>query len=107
MNQKKISKLNPPSTIGIIGGGQLGRMLVLDAKRMGYNVIVFDPKPNSPAGQVADEQITAVYGDLTALRNLAQKTDIITYEFEHIDVELLKILENEGYTIYPSSKTLR
>lgn len=107
MNQKKISKLNPPSTIGIIGGGQLGRMLVLDAKRMGYNVIVFDPKPNSPAGQVADEQITAVYGDLTALRNLAQKTDVITYEFEHIDVELLNILENEGYTIYPSSKTLR
>lgn len=107
MNQKKISKLNPPSTIGIIGGGQLGRMLVLDAKRMGYNVIVFDQKPNSPAGQVADEQITAVYGDLTALRNLAQKTDVITYEFEHIDVELLNILENEGYTIYPSSKTLR
>jgi 5-(carboxyamino)imidazole ribonucleotide synthase len=107
MSQKKISKLNPPSTIGIIGGGQLGRMLVLDAKRMGYNVIVFDPKPNSPAGQVADEQITAIYGDLNALRNLARKTDVITYEFEHIDVELLTLLEYEGYTIYPSAKTLR
>jgi len=107
MSQKKISKLNPPSTIGIIGGGQLGRMLVLDAKRMGYNVIVFDPKPNSPAGQVADEQITAVYGDLNALRNLARKTDVITYEFEHIDVDLLTLLEYEGYTIYPSAKTLR
>lgn len=107
MAQRKITKLNPPSTIGIIGGGQLGRMLVLEAKKMGYDVIVLDPKPNSPAGQVADEQITAVYGDLTALRNLAQKTDVITYEFEHIDVELLELIEHDGHNIYPSSKTLR
>jgi len=107
MVNKRISKLNPPSTIGILGGGQLGRMLVLEAKRMGYNVIVLDPKSNSPAGQVADEQITALYSDLTALRNLAQKTDVITFEFEHIDVELLSSLEHEGHTIYPSSKTLK
>lgn len=107
MTQKKISILNPLSTIGIIGGGQLGRMLVLEAKRMGYNVVVLDPKPNSPAGQVADEQITATFDDFSALRNLAQKTEVLTFEFEHIDVESLKLLENEGYAIYPSSNTLR
>lgn len=107
MMNKKISILNPPSTIGIIGGGQLGRMLVLEAKRMGYNVVVLDPKPNSPAGQVADEQITATFGDVSSLRTLAQKTDVITFEFEHIDVESLKLLEDDGYVIYPSSKTLR
>ena len=89
MTQKKISILNPLSTIGIIGGGQLGRMLVLEAKRMGYNVVVLDPKPNSPAGQVADEQITATFDDFSALRNLAQKTEVLTFEFEHIDVESL------------------
>jgi 5-(carboxyamino)imidazole ribonucleotide synthase len=107
MTQKKISILNPLSTIGIIGGGQLGRMLVLEAKRMGYNVVVLDPKPNSPAGQVADEQITATFSDFSALKKLAQKTDVITFEFEHIDVESLKILELDGYFIYPSSRTLR
>lgn len=107
MTQKKISILNPLSTIGIIGGGQLGRMLVLEAKRMGYNVVVLDPKPNSPAGQVADEQITATFSDFSALKKLAQKTDVITFEFEHIDVESLKILELDGYFSYPSSRTLR
>jgi len=107
MNAKEILRLNPPSTIGIVGGGQLGRMLVLEAKRMGYNVIVLDPKPNSPAGQIADEQITADFRDLTALRELSVKTDVITYEFEHIDVELLSLIENDGYKIYPSANTLR
>jgi len=104
---KKITLLNPPSTIGIIGGGQLGRMMTLEAKRMGYNVVILDPKPNSPAGQVADSQITAAYSDVASLRSLAQKTDVITFEFEHIDVESLKLLEDEGYTVYPSSKTLK
>lgn len=107
MMNKKILILNPPSTIGIIGGGQLGRMLTLEAKRMGYHVVVLDPKPNSPAGQVADEQITAAFGKLSSLRNLAKKTDVITFEFEHIDVESLKLLEDDGYAIYPSSKTLK
>ncbi|PRR82458.1 5-(carboxyamino)imidazole ribonucleotide synthase [Clostridium vincentii] len=107
MKTREIFRLKPPSNIGIVGGGQLGRMLVLEAKRMGYNVIVLDPKPNSPAGQVADEQIISDFSDIVALRELATKTDVITYEFEHIDVELLKSIEKEGYKIYPSSNTLR
>lgn len=106
MNKKRIRRLDSPSTIGIIGGGQLGRMLVLEAKRLGLNVIVLDPKANSPAGQIADFQMIAKYDDLTALKLLALKTEVITYEFEHIDVALLNILEEEGSVIYPSAKTL-
>lgn len=107
MKAREIFRLKPPSNIGIIGGGQLGRMLTVEAKRMGYNVIVLDPKPNSPAGQVADEQIVADFSNISALRELAEKTDVMTYEFEHVDVELLSQVEKDGYRIYPSSNTLR
>jgi phosphoribosylaminoimidazole carboxylase (EC 4.1.1.21) len=106
IDRKIIKRLDSPSTIGVIGGGQLGRMLVLEAKRLGLNVIVLDPKPNSPAGQVADFQMVAEFDDLTALKVLALKTDVLTYEFEHIDVGLLEILEQEGNAIYPGAKTL-
>ncbi len=107
MKVKGIKRLAPPANIGIVGGGQLGRMMAYDAKRMGYNVIVLDPKPNAPAGQVSDRQIIADFSDIAALRELAAQSDVLTYEFEHIDVELLGILENEGYAIYPSARTLR
>ncbi len=107
MNTREIKRLMPPSTIGIVGGGQLGRMMAYDAKRMGYNVIVLDPKANAPAGQVSNKQITADFSDLAALRELAAESDVLTYEFEHIDVELLSVLETEGYAIYPSARTLR
>ncbi|MDP3446227.1 MAG: 5-(carboxyamino)imidazole ribonucleotide synthase [Ignavibacteria bacterium] len=101
-----IDKLYPPATLGVIGGGQLGRMFVFEAKRMGYHVVVLDPKVNSPAGQVADEQIVAGFDELWAYRELASKTDVITFEFEHINAELLTLIENEGFKVIPSSKTL-
>lgn len=107
MNCRGILRLKPPSNIGIVGGGQLGRMLTVEAKRIGYNVIILDPKTNSPAGQIADKQIVADFSDMEALRELAHKTDVITYEFEHINVELLSKLEKDGYKIYPSSNTLK
>ncbi|CCJ33460.1 5-(carboxyamino)imidazole ribonucleotide synthase [Caloramator australicus] len=97
----------PPSRIGVIGGGQLGRMLAFEAKRMGYEVFVLDPKENSPAGQVSDFQFVASFDDFEALLSLAQKTDIITYEFEHINVEHLLRLKEMGYKIYPSPETLK
>ena len=106
MNVNKINKLFPPATIGVIGGGQLGRMFVFEAKRMGYHVIVLDPKPNSPAGQVADEQIVAGFDDISAYFELAKKTDVITFEFEHINAKILELLENSGYRVVPSSRTL-
>lgn len=80
----------PPQTIGIIGGGQLGQMLALSAKSMGYHVGILDPTPNSPAGQVSDFQMIAAYDDQTALLEFAKQVDVLTYEFENIDLAALK-----------------
>ncbi|MCL6589664.1 MAG: 5-(carboxyamino)imidazole ribonucleotide synthase [Firmicutes bacterium] len=104
MRKRKI--LPPPATIGIIGGGQLGRMISVAAKRLGYNVIILDPTPFSPAGQVADRQITASFADKNAYQKLAAECDVLTYEFEHIDAGILVSLEMQGCNIYPSAKTL-
>ena len=87
----------PYKTIGIIGGGQLGRMMCLAAKAMGYNIAVLDPTPNCPCGQVADIEITANYNDMEAIKKLAQISDVITYEFENIDYEALAYLEKNAY----------
>ncbi|MBC2259172.1 5-(carboxyamino)imidazole ribonucleotide synthase [Listeria booriae] len=86
--------LLPNSTIGIIGGGQLGRMMALAAKEMGYRVIVLDPTVDAPCAQVADEQIVANYTDLNALKELAEKSDVVTYEFENVDNDALHSIEN-------------
>lgn len=94
-------------TIGIIGGGQLGRMMALDAKRMGYDVIVLDPVEHSPCGQVADEQIVAGYDDLEAIGELGRRTDIVTYEFENIAIASVERLEEHGFSVTPSSTVLR
>lgn len=75
----------PPATIGIIGGGQLGQMIALSAKAMGYKVGVLDPTPQSPAGQVSDFQIVAEYNDDKGLNELSQRSDVLTYEFENVD----------------------
>ncbi len=91
----------PPSTIGILGSGQLGRMLSFAAKRMGYKVIVYSPANNTPAGQVSDEEICADYNDLEALRAFAQKVDVVTIEFENIAVEALKELAKQ-VAVHPS-----
>jgi 5-(carboxyamino)imidazole ribonucleotide synthase len=94
-------------TIGVIGGGQLGRMFTLDAKRMGYDVITLDPQPRSPCGQVADDQIIAAYDDMNAIDDLGRRTDIVTYEFENIAIESVERLEASGYSVTPSSDVLR
>lgn len=82
----------PGKTIGIIGGGQLGRMMSLAAKAMGYRVAVLDPESDSPCGQVADYKIASAYDDLSAIEHLAQVSDVITYEFENIDAASLNWL---------------
>ncbi len=94
-------------TIGVIGGGQLGRMIALDAKRMGYHVITLDPQEHSPCGQVADEQIVAAYDDVAAIEELGRRSDVITYEFENIAVGSVEHLESLGYSVTPSSRVLR
>ena len=95
------------ASIGVIGGGQLGRMFALDAKRMGYHVVTLDPQEHSPTGQVADEQIVAAYDDLAAVERLGKMTDVVTYEFENIAIESVQYLENHGFRVTPSSDVLR
>ncbi len=77
--------LPPGSRIGIIGGGQLGRMTAMAAARVGYRVSVLDPDGDSPAAQVADDCIAAAYEDRDAVRDLARRSDVVTYEFENVD----------------------
>jgi 5-(carboxyamino)imidazole ribonucleotide synthase len=94
-------------TIGVIGGGQLGRMIALDAKRMGYKVIVLDPEAHCPAGQVADEQIVAGYDDRSAIGELGMRSDVVTFEFENVAIESIEYLEEMRYRVTPSSHVLR
>ncbi|MBL4806761.1 MAG: 5-(carboxyamino)imidazole ribonucleotide synthase [Rhodobacteraceae bacterium] len=97
--------LPPGSTIGILGGGQLGRMLSVAAARLGLKTHIFEPGANPPAGQVADRVTTAGYDDLTALSAFAQSVDVITYEFENIPTEALDHLEALR-PIHPNRKAL-
>lgn len=87
----------PGQTIGIIGGGQLGRMMALAAKEAGFKIAVLEPAMDSPCGQVADIRIVAAYDDEAALEELAEVSDVITYEFENIDYEGLKRLTQIAY----------
>ncbi|WP_313540858.1 5-(carboxyamino)imidazole ribonucleotide synthase [Enterococcus sp.] len=81
--------LMPNRTIGIVGGGQLGRMMAMSAKKMGFRVGVLDPVANCPTAQVADWHIVAAYDDVFALEEMARRADVITYEFENVSVEAL------------------
>ncbi|PRD43918.1 5-(carboxyamino)imidazole ribonucleotide synthase [Phyllobacterium phragmitis] len=92
--------LQPGSTIGIIGGGQLGRMLAMAAARLGFRTIILEPQSGCPASQVANLQIAAPYDDESALAELAQACDVITYEFENVPVEAAQRL-TEKKRVYP------
>ncbi|WP_425430056.1 5-(carboxyamino)imidazole ribonucleotide synthase [Cohnella massiliensis] len=86
----------PGATIGVLGGGQLGRMLAHAGSRMGYRFVALDPTPDAPCGQTA-EQIVAGYADREAARELARRADVITYEFENVDAGVAAMLEAESY----------
>ena len=96
-------KANIHKKIGIIGGGQLGQMMILEAKKMGFYITVLDPTLKCPAHTIVDEHIVADFDDKDAIRLLAEKSDVITYEFEHIDSQVLKELEAEGKKVIPNS----
>ncbi|MDY4022702.1 5-(carboxyamino)imidazole ribonucleotide synthase [Staphylococcus borealis] len=89
------NKLKFGDTIGIIGGGQLGKMMAQSAQKMGFKVICLDPNPDSPCKPVAHEFITAAYDDEKALHELGKKSDVITYEFENISAEQLNRLTQQ------------
>ncbi|MCE8547277.1 5-(carboxyamino)imidazole ribonucleotide synthase [Ruegeria pomeroyi] len=98
--------LKPGARIGILGGGQLGRMLSVAAARLGFVTHIYEPGANPPAGQVADRVTTAGYDDAAALAAFAASVDVITYEFENIPTEALDILEAHR-PIRPGREALR
>ena len=95
--------LPPGSTIGILGGGQLGRMMALAAARLGYRCHILDPHEQPCAAEVSAEFTRAAYDDREALRRFAEQCDVITYEFENIPVEPLAVL---GDKLAPSTRSL-
>ena len=103
--------MKSPLRIGIIGGGQLGKMMAQSAKKLGFFVTIVDPTPQSPAGQVADKQIIAPYNDKNSVLELAKLSDVITVEVEVNDEEGLQgLLENivkQGTPVQPSPATFR
>ena len=100
----RVARLMPGATIGIVGGGQLGRMMALSAKYMGFRVGVLDPTPDCPTAQVGDFQIVAAYDDKAAIRELAERSDVLTYEFENVDADALD--EVRGETAVPQGTDL-
>ena len=96
----------PGATLGILGGGQLGRMIAIVARRMGYRTIVLDPTPQCPAAQVADKHIQASVDDLKAAVELAKLCDVVTLEWELIPFDVLEAVERIK-PLSPSSSVLR
>ena len=98
--------LPPGSTIGIVGGGQLGRMLALAAARLGFRTAVLTREPGSPAGQVAAQEIVGSYSDEASVLALAAVSDVLTFEFENIPADVMAALEAKGAVLAPPSRAL-
>lgn len=84
--------------IGLMGGGQLGRMMIQAAHRLGHTVTVLDPDPNGPAGQIADAVVVGAYDDPLALEKLAHSAQVFTTEFENVPAQALRFLAQHGQT---------
>ena len=95
------------STIGILGDGQLGRMLSQAASRLGFKVAIFGPDKESPAAQVSLASKVAAYSDEVALLRLSEQCDVITFEFENVPATSLDFLVAKGAVVAPSSRALR
>lgn len=96
----------PPATLGMLGGGQLGRYFVMAAHRLGYKMVVLDPDPASIAGAAADHHIVASYDDQTALHDLASRCAAITCEFENVPAATLALLE-QHQPVRPAASAVR
>jgi 5-(carboxyamino)imidazole ribonucleotide synthase len=99
--------INGIKTIGIVGGGQLARMMIPAIRNLGLKIVVLDPSHDAPVHKMCDHFIVSSFFDPVGFDELAKLSDVITYEFEHISVELLKKLESEGKKVYPSVATLQ
>lgn len=99
--------LPPGATIGVVGGGQLGRMLSQAASRLGFDVVILDPEENSPAGRVSRGQIVAAYDDVTALTVLGQVCQVVTFEFENVPAASMETLAEGGALVAPGPTALK
>ncbi|MDI9547227.1 MAG: 5-(carboxyamino)imidazole ribonucleotide synthase [Chloroflexota bacterium] len=97
----------PGAVIGVLGSGQLGRMLALAARAMGYRIHVFSPDRYSPAGQVADHEIAAPYDDAGALTQFMRGIDVLTFEFENVDAAAARIAEELDVPVRPGGWVLQ
>ncbi|MBV8376014.1 MAG: 5-(carboxyamino)imidazole ribonucleotide synthase [Verrucomicrobia bacterium] len=95
----------PGSTIGLLGGGQLGRMFAIAARRMGYRVHTFEPSPDSPAGQISDREFNGSYTDWDLLEEFVQSVDVVTFEFENIPAQVVDEI-SRAKTVHPRSEVL-
>src|ERR671914_598167 len=106
MMNSDLLAIQRPVRVGIIGGGQLGKMIAHEARRMSFKVIVMDPTQGCPASSIADEHIVADFKDEDAIMRLAEKSDVLTYEIELANSAALKTLEARRYPVRPAPETL-
>jgi 5-(carboxyamino)imidazole ribonucleotide synthase len=105
MGADKMSVVRPGGTVGILGGGQLGRMLAMAAARLGLKSAIYAPETDSPAFQVCDAHVIGSYADLDALRAFANSVDVVTYEFENVPGDAANVL-SALKSVRPSPKAL-
>lgn len=98
--------LAPGSTIGILGGGQLGRMLAEAASTLGFDVAILEPQADCPASRVAAHHVMAAYDDVEGLKALAALSDVVTTEFENVPASVVAVLEAEGVRVAPNGRAL-
>jgi 5-(carboxyamino)imidazole ribonucleotide synthase len=90
----KSRAIGPGAALGVLGGSQLVRMFAIAARRMGYRVHTFSPEEDTPAGQLADIEITASFDDLDAIRTFARGVDVVTFQYEHVPMEAIDAIED-------------
>jgi 5-(carboxyamino)imidazole ribonucleotide synthase len=101
-----IAMILPPATLGMLGGGQLGRFFVIAAHEMGYRVVVLDPDAQSPAGRIADQHLVATYDDEDALNRMAESCSAVTTEFENVPADSLAYL-SKFVPVRPGAEAVR
>lgn len=97
--------IQPGSRVGVLGSGQLGRMLAIAARRLGYRVHVLSPEHDTPTGQIADVEVQSGYDDLDAVARFAQQVDVVTFEFENVPVEIIDTVE-KYVRVFPGGHVL-
>src|SRR5512141_3214551 len=99
------SPILPGSTIGVLGGGQLGRMFAMAARRLGYRVHTLAPEDDTPTGQISDLEVNAPYDDLDAVRRFAERVDVVTFEFENVSADAAATAEAHAI-VRPNGRAL-